>query len=118
MQNDAILTAQVQPLLKLVQSNMALFMKFSTSREFVAEWMAGAQAFMQRAPNSALNMATSPAFAELLQGMMKNYAEFMTELTQSGMTVLTQAPTVTLASNEEDGDSVTDLAAGRKRRRA
>ena len=53
--------------------------------------MAQMQAAMTQGPGAAKSMPQSATmFAELAQGMMENYTRFMSELTQSGMSFMSQ----------------------------
>jgi len=78
----------MQPFIHLVQANLALISKYAMSPDTMSKAMAQVQAAMTQGPSAVTLPAT--AFAELAQGMMENYTRFMSELTQSGMSFLSQ----------------------------
>jgi hypothetical protein len=81
----------MQPFVKLVQSNMALLTKFSVSPEAISQALANAQSVAKgEQPASGSDLLQSNEFAQVMQEMIKNYTEFMTELGQSGMAMLAQ----------------------------
>jgi len=81
----------LQPFINLVQANMALLSKYAMSPEAMTQAMAQMQAAMTQGPGAAKSMPQSATmFAELAQGMMENYTRFMSELTQSGMSFMSQ----------------------------
>lgn len=82
--------AQTQPFVKLAQANMDLLTRFSTSPEVTAQASANASQLFQQASESAMKLMQSGAFAHLMQGMLKNYTEFLVELSQSGMALFNQ----------------------------
>jgi hypothetical protein len=91
---DNLVQAQLQPFVNLVQANMDLLTRFSTSPEITAQASANASQFFQQASESAMKLMQSGAFAQVMQGMLKNYTEFLMELSQSGMAVLSQGQSV------------------------
>jgi pyrroloquinoline quinone (PQQ) biosynthesis protein C len=88
MQDNVMQTA-MQPFIKLTQANMDLLAKFSMSPE---------------------------AIPQLMQGMIKNYTEFMTEVGQSGMAVLAQGQAAMMRQAQEASENVIDASDGRGRR--
>lgn len=87
---DKIVQIQAQPFIKLAQANMALITRFSTSPEVTSQSMAIASQLFQQASESAMKLMKSGAFAHLMQGMQKNYVEFLTEFSQSGTELVKQ----------------------------
>jgi len=87
---DDLMQTAMQPYLKLVYANLGLLTKFSSSPEVVAQAAASAQSLLRQGQESAAGILYSNAFAQLAQGMLKNYAEFLTELGQAGMDLLDQ----------------------------
>ena len=85
-----IMQTQAQPFLKLVQANMDLLTQFSTSPEVTSQTTTNASQLFQQGPAFAMKFMNSGAFAQLMQGMMKNYTEFLTELGQSTMAIASQ----------------------------
>lgn len=112
MQDNVTQTA-MQPYLKLVQGNLELLAKFATSPEVAAQAAATAQALMQRSQESAASLVQSSAFAQLAQGMLKNYTEFLTELGQSCMALFMQAPAAMAQQLQEASKQVVDAGTRR-----
>jgi hypothetical protein len=106
----------VQPFIKLVQSNMALITQFSSSPEVVSQAMSNAQSLFQQGQGFPTQIARSNAFGQLMQGMLQNYAVFMTELGQGGMEMLAQGQTAMMDKAQEAAESVAD--SGTRGRRA
>ena len=71
---DDIMQTAMQPYLKLVQANLGLLTKFSSSPEVVAQAAASAQSLLQQGQESAAGILQSKAFAQLAQGMLNKYA--------------------------------------------
>jgi hypothetical protein len=116
MQNN-LLQPAMQPFLKLVQNNMALLTKFSISPEAISQAMANAQSVAKgEQPVVPTDLMQSNAFAQLMQGMIKNYTEFMTELGQSGMAMLTQGQAAMAQKADEASEIVSDATETRARR--
>jgi hypothetical protein len=106
----------LQPFIKLAQANMELLTKFSLSPEVVSQSAATAQNLIQQAQESAANLVQSNAFAQLAQGMLKNYTEFMTEWGQGAMAALAQGQAAMVARAQEVTANVVDAAEARGRR--
>jgi hypothetical protein len=114
---DNIMQTAMQPYIKLVQSNMELLAKFSMSPEVVAQAAAGAQSLLQQGQDSGSNLLQSGsnlmqsrAFAQLVQGMLKNYTEFLTDVGQTGMTLLAQGQAAMTRQIQEASEQVMDAA--------
>ena len=86
---DAILNP-MQPFINLVQANMALLSKYALSPDAMSKAMGQLQAAMTQGPGALTVPQPATALAELAQGMLENYARFMSELAQSGMSAFTQ----------------------------
>ena len=97
-----IMQTQAQPFLKLVQANMDLLTQFSTSPEVTSQATANASQLFQQGTASAMKFMHSGAFAHLMQGMMKNYTEFLTELGQSTMAIASQGQAALLQQTRGD----------------
>jgi len=115
-QTTQALQSAMQPLLKLTQANMELLTQFTTSPEVMAQSMATAQNMMQQGQKSASGLAQSNAFAQLTQGILKNYTEFVTELSQSGMAALAIGQAEMVRRAQEAGGNVIDAATVRSKR--
>lgn len=113
---DKLMQAQTQPFVKLAQANMELLTRFSTSPEVTEQASANASQLFQQASESAMKLMQSGAFAQLMQGMLKNYTEFLTELSQSGMAMFSQAQAAMTSQLEEATDGVIDVTDARRRR--
>jgi hypothetical protein len=111
-----VIQPQAQPFLKLVQANMDLFTRFSTSPEATAQATASASNLFQQATESAMKLMQSGAFAHLMQGMLKNYTEFLTELNQSVMAMMSQGQAALARQAQEVTDGVIDATEVRARR--
>ena len=116
---DHVMQAQTQPFIKLAQANMDLLTRFSTSPEVTSQATANASHFFQQATDSAMKLMQSGAFAHMMQGMLKNYTEFLTELSHSGMALLAQGQAaVTRQAQEVKHDVIEAVEAGGRRARA
>ena len=114
MQGNAMQPA-MQPFTKLAQANMELLTKLSTSPEVISQ-LANAQNLFQQGQGSATNLVQSNAFAQLMQGTLKNYTEFMMELGQSGMAVLAQSQVAMMRQAQEVSENLVDASEARGRR--
>ena len=108
--------AQAQPLLKLVQANMDLLTQFSTSPEVTSQATANASQLLQPGAASAMNLVQSGAFVHLMQGMLKNYTEFLMEVGQSTMAMMSQGQAALLRQTQEATDGVIEATETRGRR--
>lgn len=110
MQRDALPALPLlQPFVRLTQSNLQAWSRFSASPEMVSLFMTNAQRLFWSAPADAAAMtkgevqklaaqahenvsrvAQSAAFAELLKGLTQNYMQFLFELGQAGMKTMGQ----------------------------
>ncbi len=117
---DNLMQAQAQPLVKLMQANMDLLTRFSTSSEVTSQATANASQLFQQATESSVKLMQSGAFAHLMQGMLKNYTEFLTDLSQSGMALMSQGQAAMTRQVEEATNDVIDAAntSGRRARQA
>jgi hypothetical protein len=115
MQDNLMQTA-MQPFIKLTQANMELLTRFSMSPEVISQSMADAKSVFQQGRETATTLVQSNAFAQLLQGMLKNYTEFMMEAGQSTMVALTQGQAAMMRQSEEASENVLDAAQARSRR--
>jgi len=111
-----IMQTQAQPFLKLVQSNMDLLTQFTTSPEVTSQATTNASELFQQGPASALKFMNSGAFAQLMQGMMKNYTEFLTELAQSTMAIVSQGQAALIQQTQEATDGLAEATETRGRR--
>jgi hypothetical protein len=115
MQVNAM-NVQAQPFLKLAQANMELFTHFSVSPEVTSQSAANAMQGLQQATESAMKLMQSGAYAHLLQGLMKNYAEFVAELGQNGMAMMSEGQAAMTQGVQQAADNVIDSSDMRGRR--
>jgi uncharacterized membrane-anchored protein YhcB (DUF1043 family) len=113
---DNVVQVHVQPFFKLAQSNMELFTRFSTSPEVTAQATADASNLLQQATESATSLMRSGAFANLMQGMWKNYTDFLTEFSRSSVTLMTQGQETLMRQAQEVTAGVVDATEARARR--
>ena len=112
---DNILQTAMQPYIKLVQANMELLSKFSTSPDVMSQAAASAQSFLQQGQESGSSLVQSKAFAQLVQGMLKNYTEFLTEVGQASVAMLTQGQAAMMQQVQEVSGKVLAASQGAKR---
>jgi intracellular sulfur oxidation DsrE/DsrF family protein len=113
---DNVMQAQTQPFVKLAQANMELLTRFSTSPEVTAQATASATSLFQQSAEAATNLMRSNAFAHLMQGMLKNYTEFLMEVGQSSMAMMSQGQEALLQQVQQASAGVTDVTDVRTRR--
>jgi hypothetical protein len=116
MQDNAM-QASTQPFFKLVQANMDLLSKFSTAPEVTGQASASASNLFQQASESATSLMQSGAFAHMLQGLLKNYTDFLAELSQSSMAMLSQGQHALVQQTQAVTESVADASDVRRRAR-
>ncbi len=109
---ENITQAQTQPFIKLAQSNMELLSRFSSSPEITAQ----ATHLFQQATESSRSLMQSGAFAQMMQGMLKNYSEFFMEMNHNAMTLLGQGQAAMVRQVEEASENVIDATETRARR--
>lgn len=117
MQDNPIQSV-LQPFFKLTQSNVALLTQFSMSPEVVSQAMGNAQNLFQQSQNGAGKVASTNAFGELVQGLMKNYTEFLLEVGQGGMAMLSQGQAAFLRQAQDASSNVIDASTRRGRQAA
>lgn len=116
MQDNAM-QAAFQPYVKLVQSNMELMGRYSMSPETMQQAMANAQnMFKPGGQGAPANLAQSQAFTELVQGMVRNYTEFMAEVAQSGIALLAQGQAAWIQQAQQASEGAANATEGRSRR--
>ena len=116
MQSTIVQTEAIQPFVRLAQSNMDLWSKFSQSPEVMAEATRNMKSFMEQAQTSTASLARSQAFTGLMQGMVKNYTDFVSELTQSTYAMMSQGQAAFLQQAQEATANVVDATEARTRR--
>jgi hypothetical protein len=109
MQDNLMQTA-IQPFLKLGQANMELLTQFSLSPQALSQSFANVQNLFQPGQAPAANLLQSNAFAQLAQGLLKNYTEFMLELGQSSLAVINQGQAQMMGRAQDAAESVIDVS--------
>ena len=90
-------TDAMQPFAKLVQANMDLLTNFTFPPDV---------------------MSQSTAIAGVMQGLMKNYTEFLMEMSQSGAAMLSQSQAAFMQQTRDATSNVVDVVeAGTRRAR-
>lgn len=118
MQNE-FTAVQARPFAKLAQSNMSVLADFSTSPEVASLVAANATQLYQQSAELAMKLMQSSAYSHVLQGMWKNYVEFIADVGQNWMAVMHhghEALTVQ-APQEAAGEASPSIAARRSRAR-
>jgi len=113
---DNLMQAHVQPFVKLAQANMDLFTRFATSREVMSQASTDASQLFQQASESAMKLMQSGAFSQMMQGTLKNYTEFLADIGQSSMSVMSQGQAAMSQQMEEAANSVLEATDVRSRR--
>ena len=106
----------IQPFVKLAQANMELLTEFSLWPETVSQAALSPQAFVQQAQHAAMSLLQPGAFAQLAQGMMKNYSEFLAEWGQTAMATFAQGQAAMISRAQEVTAEGVDAAEPRGRR--
>jgi hypothetical protein len=81
--------ATIQPFIKLVQANMELLNGFSSSLELSSAASSHTSNPIQQAQENFGKLMQNQAMTTLMQGLLKNYTEFMHEFSQGGMALMT-----------------------------
>ena len=118
MQYNLAQPAWLQPYIKLAQSNIELWYNFSSSPEVMSEATRSVQSFMEQAQASVLHLGQSHAFTSLVQGLIKNYTEFLSDLSQSTYSTMSQGQATWMQQAQEAASNVFDVTARRSRRAA
>jgi hypothetical protein len=114
--NMQTMQTAIQPLVKLTQANMALLTHFATSPEVVSISQSGTQDLLQQWQKSAGSLMQSNAFAQLGQGLMKNYSEFFAEMGQNAMSAMAQGQSEMTRRAQEATSNVIDATSERSKR--
>ena len=73
----------MQPFVKLTQSNTELLSRYATSPEVTTQTAHVVEGLIQQMQDATLKLSNSKAFGNLAQGLMNNYMQFWSELSQS-----------------------------------
>jgi glutamyl-tRNA reductase len=103
-----VIQSLTQPFLKLIRANMDLLSGFSMSSADMSQSLTDAQRLVQQGQSSLTNLFRSKEFADLMQGMLKNYTEFLTETGQNALAMLTQGQQAATRQVEEGSAKVID----------
>ena len=88
--STALAPMPLQPLMRLAQNNTQLMTEFWTSPEVMSQLAAGATQWAQQAQQTTLRLMTTPAFANLGQGLLQNTLAFMAECSESAVALARQ----------------------------
>jgi len=116
MQSSIVPTEVIQPFVKLAQANMELWSRFSLSPEAMSEATRNIKGFLEQSQASTASVARAQAFTGLMQGMVKNYADFVSELSQSTYAMMSQGQAAFLQQTQEATSNVIDATDARARR--
>ena len=106
-----LMQTAIQPFIKLGQANMELLTQFSLSPQALAQSMSNVQSLFQPGQAAAApQLLQSGAFAQLAQGLLKNYTEFMLELGQSSMAVFAQGQAQMMSRAQDAAEGVIDVS--------
>jgi hypothetical protein len=109
-------TEVIQPFVRLAQANMELWSKFSLSPEVMSEATRNMKNFWEQSQTSAASLARSEAFTGLMQGMVRNYTDFVSELSQSTYAMMSQGQAALLQQTQEATSNVIDATDAQARR--
>jgi hypothetical protein len=112
---DITMQPQSQAFVKLAQSNMDLFTRFSASSEIASQAREDASRLFQTASESAMKLMQSGAYAHLIQGMLKNYTEFLSDFSQGSIAMLGQGQAALTRQVQEATDDIVDATEARGR---
>lgn len=116
---DTLIQTTFQPFIRLLQSNTALITRFAMSPEVFAGTMTNAQSLLRQGQGSGTHPAPSNAFGKLMQGMFQNYTQFLAELGQNGLAMLSEGQAAMMQKAHEQTESFVagSNTAGRRTRR-
>ena len=107
---DTLVQPAMQPFFKLVRANMDLLARFSTSPEALSQTFTDVQRLSRQGQDSVTNLVQSREFAGLMQGMLRNYTEFMTEIGQNALAMLAWSQQATTRQVQDGSQKVIDAA--------
>jgi hypothetical protein len=107
--------ATVQPFMKLMQTNMELLNKFTGSLDLSTAAGTHTATQIQAAQDALAKLMQSNAVSNLVQGLMKNYTDFISEFSQQGATLVSQTQETLHQQTREAADHVMDATQSRVR---
>lgn len=113
---DKLIQTQIQPFARLAEANMELVARFSTSPEVYSQAGETASQIFQIASSSTMKLMQSGAYSDMMQGMQKNYTEFLAGLGQSGMAMMSQGQAAMSKQMHEATSHVIDATEAHTRR--
>ena len=116
MHTPVVQTETLQPFMKLAQANMELMSKYAWSPEVTSEVVRSMQSMSEQSQASFAKLTQSQGFVGLMQGLMKNYTEFLTDFGQTAYAMMSQGQAALIQQAEDAGTNVIAVAAraGRK----
>jgi hypothetical protein len=107
----------LSPYTKLARANMDLLAKFSTSPEVMSQTLGTAQKMADQGTATASNLLLSNAFSDFVMGLLQNWMEFWSELSQTTMSFMDQSSETFLkkapAMAGEAARAVSEMAQGK-----
>lgn len=113
-------TSQIstQPIVKLATANMGLLLQFGSSPEVLSQATANVGQMLQQASGSAMQVMQSGAYLQLMQGLLKNYTEFLAESGRATMAMLSEGQAAFAQRAQDSAGAVLEAAASTGRRSA
>ena len=110
------LLMSTQPAVKLVTANLEMMMRFTSSPEVLSHAMLATSQMVQQAGAHTLQLMQTDAFARLVQGMMRNYTEFLGESGRDAVTWMQEGQTALIEGARDAADTVVERATPRSAR--
>ncbi len=107
-----------QPAVKLATANFELMMRFTSSPEVLSHTLLATSQMVQQAGAHTLQLMQTDAFARLVQGLMRNYTEFLGESGRDAVTWMQEGQTALIEGAREAADAVVERTAPRSSRGA
>jgi gas vesicle protein len=107
--------ATIQPYIRLIQVNMELLNKFTGSLDLSTSAGTHAANPIQATQETLAKMMQSTAVTTLMQGLMKNYSDFLTDFGQQSMQLMSQTQETMQQQTREAADHVMDATQSRVR---
>jgi hypothetical protein len=108
--------ARSQPFIKLVQGNLELLNRFTNSPEVSTEAATNLGKVIQQATDSMMKLLQSGAYTQVMQGMARNYTEFLTSMSQSNMAMANSGQEVLTRQVKQASEGINDAAEQQRRR--
>jgi gas vesicle protein len=107
--------ATVQPYIKLMQANMDLLNRFTGSLDLSTPAGSHVANPIRATQDMLSKMMQSTAMTTLMQGLAKNYGDFLTDFGQQSMQLMSQTQETMQQQTREAADHVMDATQSRVR---